>query len=242
MKWSRNKNSQLLKATERYKPFKKMKIKKILLLLSIATLFHNCQSQSQCPEGINLLPMYGQKEKCQEQLDDDKEFLAEMDKNFKSRQESSKALSSKGWEYFYRNDFETAMKRFNQAWLLDNNNYEAYWGFANIRGKQNQLEEARNLFDLAKKLNPTNANFFISSASTYGGLYNQKKDIALLNSMRADLQRANQLDPNNPQVYAELAAVHFYLNDKTKALEYLKKAEHLDPSVINPNLKKALTK
>lgn len=217
-----------------------MKIKTFLLLLSTVMLFQNCQSQ--CPEGINLLPMYGQKEKCKEQLDSDKEFLTEIDKSFKSREEASKAYSTKGWDYFYQNDFETAMKRFNQAWLLDNKNYVAYWGFANIRGKQNQLEEAKDLFDIAKKFNPKDANFFISSSAAYGGLYNQKKDLDLLKSMVADLQKATQIDPSNAKAYAELAVAFFYLKDNLKASEYVKKADALDSTQVNPKLRKLLAK
>jgi tetratricopeptide (TPR) repeat protein len=228
-------------AAKRYKPFHKnrnMNIKTLFLFISTFALFQSCQSQ--CPEGINLLPMYGKKEKCQEQLDSDKEFLTEIDKMFKSREEAAKSYSSKGWDYFYKKDFETAMKRFNQAWLLNDKNYEIYWGFANIRGSQNQFEEAKDLFDLAKKLNPTNANFFISSASANTSLYNQNKNLDLFKTMISDYQKAVQIDPKNAQIYAKLAAAFLYLKDKEKATDYLKQAEELDPSVINPKLKKAI--
>lgn len=216
-----------------------MKIKTFFSLFLITFFFQ--YAYSQCPEGINLLPMYGEKIKCPEQVESDKKFLAEIDKIFKSRHEASKAFSSKAWEFFNRNDLQTAMKRFNQSWLLDNNNYESYWGFANIRGKQNQLEEAKKLFDLAKKLNPTNSNFFISSASTLGGLYNKTNNKSVLQNMIIDLEKAIKIDPENALAYAELAAAYMTLNDKIKAKENLKKAEKLNPSVVNPNLKKVLS-
>ena len=58
--------------------------------------------------------------------------------------------------------------------------------------------------------------------------------------MVSDFQKAVQIDPKNAQVHAKLAAAFLYLKDKKKAAEYLKKAEELDASVVNPKLKKAI--
>lgn len=43
-----------------------------------------------------------------------------------------------GWQAFENKDFETAIRRFNQAWLLDPENPAIYWGFAlvtHLRGE-----------------------------------------------------------------------------------------------------------
>ena len=61
--------------------------------------------------------------------------LLESEKTFGDHKKASEYYVSKGWEYFYDNDDETSMKRFNQAWLLDNTNSQIYWGFGNLLGK-----------------------------------------------------------------------------------------------------------
>ncbi|RZJ99911.1 MAG: hypothetical protein EOO46_21575, partial [Flavobacterium sp.] len=155
--------------------------------------------------------MYGEKEKCKEQIDFDNQFLQETDKSFKTRSEASKYFSAKGWEYFYKDDSDTAVKRFNQAWLLDKSNYEVYWGFGNIYGKAGKENEALKMFNLAKQHNPENANFYISSASAYGALYNKKQSSTILSKMIEDLNKASAIDPKNARAYAELAAAYTYI-------------------------------
>lgn len=50
----------------------------------------SCSSSEKCPEGINLLPMYGRQSKCEEQLKDDQIFLSECDAKFKNRKAAAK--------------------------------------------------------------------------------------------------------------------------------------------------------
>lgn len=59
-------------------------MKHIILLYGLLISLAACR-QNDCPDGINNLPMYGQVEKCNEQLESDKEFLKECDKQFNSR-------------------------------------------------------------------------------------------------------------------------------------------------------------
>jgi tetratricopeptide (TPR) repeat protein len=101
-------------------------------------IWFTCCGQADCPKDINTLPMYGHVKKCKEQLDSDKDFLTQCDKEFKNRKEAAQFHVDKGWEYFYKNQFETAMKRFNQAWLLDSLNADIFWGYGNILGMKNR--------------------------------------------------------------------------------------------------------
>jgi hypothetical protein len=78
---------------------------------------------------INMLPMYGGVEKDQDYLNADKRFIETVEKNM-TRDSASKYFAMKGWEFLGANRVDLAIKRFNQAWLLDTNNYQAYWGFA----------------------------------------------------------------------------------------------------------------
>ena len=50
----------------------------------------------------------------------------------------SQTASDRGWSYAYQGRFDDAMRRFNQAWLLDPNNARALWGMGIV-----QFERAR---------------------------------------------------------------------------------------------------
>ncbi len=58
----------------------------------------------------------------------------------------SKDAAKLGWKYFYNGDPDTAMKRFNQAWMFDRKNPEAFWGFGVIMGQRaTQSDPEKNL-------------------------------------------------------------------------------------------------
>lgn len=116
----------------------------------------NINSITPCIEKINLLPLYGNVEKCSEQLDADKRFLSYCDSIYHSRSEASKAHVKMGWNYVEKNDRDTATKRFNQAWLLDSLNSDAYWGLGIIQGSKQLYEDAEKLFQKSLSLNAKN--------------------------------------------------------------------------------------
>jgi len=96
--------------------------------------------------------MFGSVKKCVHQIEADKEFFANCDKVFKSRSESIAYHIQRGWEFFYKGQFDIAMKRFNQAWLLDSTNAGVYWGFGSILGKQEKYQESLIYFNKSLKL------------------------------------------------------------------------------------------
>ena len=54
-----------------------------------------------------------------------------------------------GWSFFQRGDIGTAIKRFNQAWLIDSTRYESYWGFAAAEGRLNNFETSKHYYEKA---------------------------------------------------------------------------------------------
>lgn len=137
--------------------------------------------QADCPDGINKLPMYGRVQKCKQQLDYDKGFLHDCEKQFKDRREGAKFYVNRAWEYFYKNEFDTALMRFNQAWLHDSLNADIYWGFGNVLGlRDKKFKESLTYFDKSLKLNPNNPRVWESASTSYGQLFFETKDIRLV--------------------------------------------------------------
>jgi tetratricopeptide (TPR) repeat protein len=215
---------------------------KTILLYGLLFCFGACR-QNDCPEGINKLPMYGRVKKCKEQLESDKDFLNDCDKRFASRKEAAQFHVDKGWEYFYKNDFETAMKRFNQAWLLDSLNADTYWGYGNILGRRdNKFKESLEHFERSLKMSPNNARVWESAASSYGQLFYQTKDVDLLNKTIDYLKTSLQLEPNNARVYGQLAASYSYFTQKDSARKYMDITDKIDSSAVNPEVRAILSK
>ena len=91
---------------------------------------------------ISLLPMYGGVEKTEKQKQADEIYLKTMDANFNDRRAASESAAKAGWGFLRRGDWKTAMRRFNQAWLLNPDYYEAYGGFAVILDQQGNFQDA----------------------------------------------------------------------------------------------------
>lgn len=217
-------------------------MQKLLKLTFICTLFVSCSSAQDCKENINLLPMYGNVPKCKEQLKSDEEFFALIDSEFKDRKTAARSSVQSGWNYFYKNDLETSMKRFNQAWLLDSLNADVYWGFGNLLGKKGQFKASIPHFEKSLKLTPNNPKVYESLATSYGQLYVATKESSNLSKAIASLKMANGLDRNNARILAQLTAAYSYFTQKDSANKYLNLTDKIDPKAVNPELRAFLNK
>ena len=105
---------------------------------------------------LNLLPMYGAEyepyiKKTEEQKENDQKFIASIIKSEGSRKVGAKRFSAAGWLKLKNGDAKTAMMRFNQAWLLDPDYYQPYWGFGALMLNDKNPEKAIIYFEKAIK-------------------------------------------------------------------------------------------
>ena len=103
---------------------------------------------------INELPMYGGREKTASQKLADETYIETMTRDGRSREDAAVAAARTGWNVFYRGDKATAIKRFNQAWLLDSHNQLALWGFAVTCMDRGQIEDAVLFYRMAVEQGP----------------------------------------------------------------------------------------
>ena len=100
-------------------------------ILTVALTFALCPAANAAKDyPPNEMPMYGGVEKNAAMLKADETFIAAILAKGITRAQGSDDAVKLGWEYFRRHDIPTAMKRFNQAWLLDPGNGNAFHGFA----------------------------------------------------------------------------------------------------------------
>lgn len=62
----------------------------------------------------------------------DEKLIEGTTRQYGSREKASIAFVGNGFAYYARDDLANAMRRFNQAWLLDPNSPEVYFGFGAV--------------------------------------------------------------------------------------------------------------
>lgn len=121
-----------------------MKFSTIISVLSIFALVGCASGLRQ--RSINEIPEYGNQPKSPEMLQADQQFLNTVKGK---EQQAFDHMMNVGWSFFKRGDIGTAIKRFNQAWLIDSTRYESYWGFAAAEGRLNNLETSKHYYEKA---------------------------------------------------------------------------------------------
>ncbi len=129
-----------------------MKIRTLLLaLIGLAFL-------SGCINGggtrIDNYPMYGQPEIERPEFlkKADADFIKSALKGFNNRKEASKAWWHQAERFMKEGNLDYAMRRYNQSWLLDPQNYRPYWGFARVLVERREYEKSFMYFNKAIEL------------------------------------------------------------------------------------------
>jgi Tfp pilus assembly protein PilF len=119
----------------------------ISLLLAI-TAFLPLSSFSQA---MDQVPMYGELDRSADASlkEADEKLIADTTKRFGSREKASAAFVGNGFALYGRDDLTAAMRRFNQAWLLDPKNPEVYFGFAVVLHDRGKNCDATKYFTMA---------------------------------------------------------------------------------------------
>ena len=185
-------------------------------------------------EDLSLIPMYGGVRKNSQQLSADKEFIKAAVAAEGTRGKASKRMIDKGWQAIYSGDSSTAMRRFNQAWLLDNDNGEAFNGFGVLVSGAGDPVRGLSYFKTSYKLSPNDPRI----VSDYGYAIALKGRTSLIAGDKkvatAILQEAEDLfikasalkPPYNP-LYAYWAQLKFFNGDVNGALQMVEKAQQL---------------
>lgn len=185
---------------------------------------------------ISLQPEYGNFQKSEEQIKSDNEFIDEILNHYKSREEASDKMVELGFTYLYeRGDFVTAMKRFNQAFLLNNENADIYYGYGTVYFNLGAFDEARNQYDKGLAINSNHSEILTDYGTTYLGDYYNQDDEKLLEPALNYLEKSYEIDDKNSNTIYKLSIVNMYLNKCKEANRYFKEAKKMK----NPNITEA---
>jgi len=214
----------------------------LLSMSSFAQQMSYKEWQEKASAEINLRPEYGNVKKDKAHIEEDQKFIQTVLKEDVTNRKGSEHLVQLGFTYLYRGDLETAMRRFNQAWLLDPKNENAYWGFAAIYFAFNDYDEALKQEDKGLVINPNSSNILTDKATLYTGLYMSKHDINYLNKAIYIFNKSYKIDPTNQNTLFKLSAAYFYKKDCSNAWKFYDECMKLGGKSISPGYADALRK
>lgn len=210
-------------------------MRKILIALSLVlytTAFCFAQEQQNVQSKL-VLPMFGNQPKTEAEQKKDEKFLTSCDKNFVNRQEASQFFMERGWEYYNEGQVDTAMYRFNLAWLLNSNNKDTYWAFGLVSSVRGDDKEAIGLYERALVLDSKNSLLLADIGSSYIMLYNAKPKRKTLKKANSYLNQAITLDPENAYALSRLAVINFHEKKYADAWANLHKSRELNLGIID---------
>ena len=170
---------------------------------------------------INEIPMYdeGKQEKTPKMLKADADFIASIEKEGLSHKEGAEKVVQLGWSYMVKKDPATAIKRFNQAWLLDPENGNIYHGFAVITAMRGgPPAEVERFFKLAISKTQVRTEAIVD----YGRfLWTEKR----LDESLTQLNKAFQLNPDAENCRYNISFVYYLKQDFNNACIWAKDAQ-----------------
>lgn len=136
----------------------------------------------------------------------------------------AKDAVTKGWDYFHKGDLDTALKRFNQATIIDPNFAPGYFGMAYVYSVQNKLDLAIENYQKS-----------IALDSTYPPAYSNL-GLALLYSGKPKealpmLEKAVKMDPKDGDAQVNLALYYFGQKDYSASWTHIHKAQDLKAKI-----------
>lgn len=203
-----------------------------LLLLS------GCLATSPVNQGtrIDEVPMYGgiDRSRISELKAGDEKFISDVTAQFGSREKASVVWVNQGYKFYKQDQLGMAMRRFNQAWLLNPNNAEVYAGFGSILHDQGKSCDAMEMMEKALTLNPP----------TFQGIYPDAARIVALCSIsnktlspgaKAELtarsealyKKAEEIEPDKRYIYSSWATAYYWRGQYSDAWRMVAKARAL---------------
>lgn len=129
-----------------------MKGIRTIIALVTAAIVTGCATDSGFR--IDNVPMYGQPEIKRPAFlkQADADFIEEASTKIGSHEAASIVWYNQGEKYMAQDNLDFAMRRYNQSWLLNPDNYQPYWGFARVMVAARQYDESFGYFERARQL------------------------------------------------------------------------------------------
>jgi len=193
----------------------------LVLLLGIGSISNVAFAQD-----VNLQPKYGAVPKNEAQKAADDKFLASIDEHYKgNRKKAAKDVSLRGWQFLRQGNIPDAMRRFNQAWLIDSANGVALWGMAAIQASSGKIDESLKLFAEAERFIGDDIDFLVDYAKALGVAGAQTRNNARLQDAFVRFRQLHEKAPQHTLNLQNWAITLFYVGNYAEAWKKVQLAE-----------------
>jgi Tfp pilus assembly protein PilF len=167
---------------------------------------------------VDQVPMYGGADRSIHPIlrAADEKLIEDTTRHYGSRLKASAAFVENGFAYYARDDLANAMRRFNQAWLLDSNNPEVYFGFGAVLHDKGmncaasaQFDKAASFGRYVQGLTPDAARLLVLCAQEDKSLTEGAR-AALFARSDALYAEALAKEPNKGYVHASMATAMYW--------------------------------
>ena len=119
------------------------------MMFTLGAAFAMAQAQP-----AETLPMYGQPGivRPDDLKKADAVFARQATTEYGSPGAASRVWAAQGWVSLRNAKPELALQKFNQAWLLNSQNYQVFWGFGAVLSEQRKFGEAIEQLEVANQL------------------------------------------------------------------------------------------
>ncbi len=193
-----------------------------ILFLAITFGMSSCKTNGQ--EVDNTKPMYGEVRKSEEYKKIDDLFIKESLEKFRTVDSAVYVQIDYSWRYFYHNDLKTAMKRFNQAWLLNPEFPDSYFGFAALLEMQKNRPEAERFYKMALEKDKGNERAKIC----YQRIADCKEQLHDIEGTIEAYTRLTEINPANSFAFNKIGFYEMEKGNFTPAIKAFAKAIELD--------------
>jgi tetratricopeptide (TPR) repeat protein len=201
---------------------------------------------------IDNIPMYGQPQlpRSEPLRKADEDFIAQASSGFGgNRNAASDAWWKQAEEYVANRNLDFAMRRYNQAWLLNPSSYKPYWGFGRVMLERGEVDDAIKHLDKAKQLctdtsqrpalvSDIGTAYSIKAGSTVTSQASERERyLALSND---NYREATTLDPNYANAWRRWAMALYEEAKYAESWEKVKRAQALNATPFPPAFLTAL--
>lgn len=202
---------------------------KLLLSLMILSVMGASHAQK---TRIDEIPMYGGMDRSAipELKAGDEKLIADTTQQWGTREKASLAFADQGFRFYAQDQLDMAMRRFNQAWLLDPSNPHAYWGFGAVLHDQDKMCDAMTHYEKALSFNHYISGLYpdagraISLCGVQNKALSDEERRGLFARADALYREAAEKDLNKGYVYVSWATVQYLRGDYAQSWSAVKKA------------------
>lgn len=222
--------------------------KNILSVLLFCTVSASAEQSSR---SCNEMPFYESCDKTEEMKVLDAKFIEESKSVKGGIKASSEKLLNMGWNEIANNKPLTAIKRFNQLYLLEGRTPRTVWGMAVVESQLNNYSKAKSFFEEAINLDPKNFRLLCDSGFSrvqenlflfQGEPTEEKRKIVQDNFVLAEklYHQAIKVNTKSALPHTRLAELAYYQNNKEQAIKEAKLSQALGGEGLDPRFLKEI--